>query len=60
MLKTGFGKKSAHMRFCKRTKDMLISFSVEKGADNLIAKLLDINAKAKKTEELLDAIEKER
>ena len=39
---------------------MLISFSVEKGADDLIAKLLDINAKAKKTEELLDAIEKER
>ena len=38
----------------------LISFSVEKGADDLIAKLLDINAKAKKTEELLDAIEKER
>lgn len=33
---------------------------VEKNADNLVATLLDINAKAKKTEELLDAIEKER
>lgn len=33
---------------------------VEQGADNLIANLLDMNAKAKKTEELLDAIEEER
>lgn len=33
---------------------------VEKGADELIKTLLDINAKAKKTEELLEAIEKER
>ncbi|KAL4219600.1 E3 ubiquitin-protein ligase lrsam1 [Mactra antiquata] len=33
---------------------------VEQGADNLIAQLLDMNAKAKKTEELLDAIEEER
>ncbi|XP_060571912.1 E3 ubiquitin-protein ligase LRSAM1-like [Ruditapes philippinarum] len=33
---------------------------VEEGADNLISSLLDMNAKAKKTEELLDAIEEER
>ena len=33
---------------------------VEKSADDLVATLLDINAKAKKTEELLDAIEQER
>lgn len=33
---------------------------MERGADDLIAKLLDINAKAMKTEALLDAIEKER
>ncbi|XP_052789874.1 E3 ubiquitin-protein ligase LRSAM1-like isoform X2 [Mya arenaria] len=34
--------------------------AVEKGADNLIQSLLDINAKAKKTEELLDQIEEQR
>jgi len=34
--------------------------SVEKGADDLIQQLLDMNAKARKTEELLDAIEEQR
>ena len=42
------------------TQCLYLYFTVEEGADNLISSLLDMNAKAKKTEELLDAIEEER